>query len=84
MSHSKKADFICQEIFAKLAMYNFCQMITQPVAIKKEKIYSCKVSFSDAVHICMQFVRSEISPPTVETLLIRFIFPLLPGKNGLS
>lgn len=45
LSHSKKADFICQEIFAKLAMYNFCQMITQPVAIfkKKEKIYSCKV-----------------------------------------
>lgn len=77
MSHSKKVDFICQEIFAKLAMYNFCQMITQPVAIfkKREKIYSCKVSFSDAVHICMQFVRSEISPPTVETLLMRFIFP---------
>lgn len=75
MSHSKKVDFICQEIFAKLAMYNFCQMITQLVAIfKKRKICSCKVSFSDAVHICMQFVRSEISPPTVETLLMRFIF----------
>ena len=74
MPHSKKLDFICQEIFAKLAMYNFCQMITQPVAIKKGKIYSCKVSFSDAAHICMQFVRSEISPPTVETLLMRFIF----------
>ena len=26
--HSKKVDFIYQEVFAKLIMYNFCQMIT--------------------------------------------------------
>ena len=75
MSSLKRVDFICQEILAKLTMYNFCQMITQPAAILKGKIYSCKVSFSDAVHICMQFVQSEISPSTVEDLLMRFISP---------
>lgn len=33
----KKVDFIYQEIFAKLTKYNFCQMITQSVAIRKGK-----------------------------------------------
>lgn len=33
--HSKKVDFIYQEIFAKLIMYNFCQMITQSVVIQQ-------------------------------------------------
>lgn len=40
-----------------------------------------KVSFSDAVHICLQFFRSEISPPTVEVLLMRFISPIRSGRT---
>ena len=80
--HAKKVDFIYQEIFAKLTMYNFCQMITQSVAIQKEKRkYSYKISFSDAVHICLQFFRGKVSPPTVEALLMRFISPIRPGRT---
>ena len=80
--HAKKVDFIYQEIFAKLTMYNFCQMITQSVAIRKGKRkYSYKVSFSDAVHICLQFFRGKVSPPAVEALLMRFISPIRPGRT---
>lgn len=80
--HAKKVDFIYQEIFAKLTMYNFCQMITQSVAIRKGKRkYSYKVSFSDAVHICLQFFRSKASPPSVEALLMRSISPIRPGRT---
>ena len=80
--HAKKVDFIYQEIFAKLTMYNFCQMITQSVAIQtKKRKYSYKISFSDAVHICLQFFRGKISPPTVEALLMRFISPIRPGRT---
>ena len=28
--HAKKVEFVLQEIFAKLTMYNFCQLIAQP------------------------------------------------------
>lgn len=35
--HSKKVDFIYQEVFAKLIMYNFCQIITQSVVIRQGK-----------------------------------------------
>ena len=39
--HAKKVEFILQEVFAKLTMYNFCELITQSVVIqqKTEKIY---------------------------------------------
>ena len=35
--HSKKVDFVHQEIFAKLTMFNFCQLITQSVVIQQKK-----------------------------------------------
>ena len=61
--HAKKVDFIYQEIFAKLTMYNFCQMITQSVAIQtKKRKYSYKISFSDAVHICLQAISHFLQP----------------------
>lgn len=79
--HSKKVDFIYQEIFAKLTMYNFCQMITQSVVIQKGKRrHAYKVSFSDAAHICLHFFRGKVSPPVVEALLMRLISPIRPGR----
>lgn len=54
--HAKKVEFILQEIFAKLTMYNFCELITQSAIVQqKQKKYAYKVNFSDAVHICFEF-----------------------------
>ena len=79
--HSKKVDFIYQEVFAKLIMYNFCQIITQSVVIRQgKKKHAYKVSFSDAVHVCLHFFRGKISPPDVEALLMRYISPIRPGR----
>lgn len=79
--HSKKVDFIYQEVFAKLIMYNFCQMITQSVVIQQgKKKHAYKVSFSDAVHVCLHFFRGKVSPPDVEALLMRYISPIRPGR----
>ena len=80
--HSKKVEFILQEIFAKLTMYNFCELITQSVVIHQaSKKFPYKVNFSDAAHICLQFFRGDIPPPNVEALLLRFISPVRPGRN---
>lgn len=79
--HSKKVDFIYQEVFAKLIMYNFCQMITQSVVIQQgKKKHAYKVSFSDAVHVCLRFFRGKVSPPNAEALLMRYISPIRPGR----
>ena len=80
--HSKKVEFILQEIFAKLTMYNFCELITQSVVIlQASKKFSYKVNFSDAAHVCLQFFRGDIPPPAVEALLLRFISPIRPGRK---
>ena len=79
--HSKKVDFIYQEVFAKLTMYNFCQATTQSVVIRQgKKKHDCKVSFSDAVHVCLRFFRGKVSPPNAEALLMRYISPIRPGR----
>ena len=82
--HAKKVEFIHQEIFAKLTMYNFCQLITQSVVIQQEqKKYAYKVNFSDAVHVCFEFFLGNVPPPNVEANLMRYISPIRPGRKDM-
>ena len=72
--HAKKVEFILQEVFAKLTMYNFCELITQSVVIQqKQKKYTYKVNFSDSVHVCFEFFRKNVPPPVVEAMLLNYI-----------
>lgn len=81
--HSKKTEFIFQEIFAALTMYNFAEVITQSVIIRQaERKYLYQVNFSQAVYICRQFFRSNISPPSVETLIAKYIVPIRPDRHN--
>ncbi len=80
--HTKKVEYIFQEIFAALIMYNFSELITSPVAIHKaNKKYAYKANFSVAVHICRQFLLGNISPPDVEALIAKNISPVRPGRS---
>ena len=81
--HAKKTEFVHQEIFARLTMYNFYELITQSVVIhQKSRKYAYKVNFSAAVHICRQFFLSDLSPSRVEALLTKFISPIRPGRSS--
>lgn len=81
--HAKKVEFVLQEIFAKLTMYNFCELITQSVVIQQEqKKYAYKVNFSDAVHVCFEFFRKNLPPPIVEAMLMNYISPIRPGRKN--
>lgn len=80
--HAKKVEFILQEIFAKLTMYNFCELITQSIVIQQgQKKYAYKVNFSDAVHVCFEFFRKNVPPPIVEAMLMNYISPIRPGRK---
>ena len=82
--HAKKVEFILQEIFAKLTMYNFCELITQSVVIQqKQKKYTYKVNFSDAVRVCFEFFLGNVPPPNVEAMLMRYISPIRPGRKDV-
>lgn len=83
--HSKKADYILQEIYARLILYNFCELITWPVVITKgSKKYSYKVNFTRTVEICRHFLsnRSIIKPPDVEAVIRRYTIPIRENRKS--
>ena len=82
--HSKKTDYISQEIFARLTMYNFCELITMNVVVtQKDTKHIYQVNFTAAIHICIRFFKSrnDIDPPDVEALILKFILPVRPGRS---
>ena len=75
--HSKKTEHILQEIFARLTMYNFAELITSHVVIKqKNRKYSYRINFAAAVHICRNFFLKNISPSDIEALLLMHLLPV--------
>ena len=83
--NSKKVEHIKQEIFAKMILYNFCEMITLNVVIKQDnnRKYSYQAKFTVAMTICIKFLRSsnDRHPPDVETLISKYIYPIREGRN---
>jgi hypothetical protein len=82
--HSKKAAYILQEIFARLTMYNFCEIITTHVVIhQKDRKYSYQVNFTMAISICLHYFkcRNAVSPPNVEALIQKNILPVRNGRK---
>ena len=80
--HAKKVEYIYQEVFARLIMYNFTELVTSPVIILKADCkYAYKANFSVAVHVCRQFFLGNVSPPDVEALILRHVSPIRPGRN---
>ena len=80
--HSKKVECIQQEIYAHLTMYNFAEMITSHVVIKKkQRKYTYKANFSVAAHMCKKFYRGITSPPDLETIISRNLVPIRPDRH---
>ena len=83
--HSKKKDCMIQEIFASLIMYNFSILITENILIDDDKHnkYRSKVNHAVAIHICINFFRSDhVSPSHLEKLIARNKCPVRPDRNA--
>lgn len=82
--HTKKAENILQEIYARLTVYNYCELITTHIAIKQDasKKYNYQIDFTQAFHICRHYFRSiNISPPTIEVLIRKYIQPIRKDRH---
>lgn len=82
--HSKKVDYITQEVFARLIMYNFCEIITLQVIIKQKSTkHGYQVNFTVAIQICRHFFRcfGNIRPPNVEALIQKNVLPIRKGRK---
>ena len=83
--HAKRRESIIQEIFARMIMYNFAEMMTSHVVIsQKDKRHLYQVNFTIAVHVCRHFLRSrgDEPPSDVEALIRKNILPIRPIRQG--
>ena len=58
--HGKSDDYVRQEIYAALTMYNFCSRIAGAVVVKQkaENIYMYRVNFKMAVFLCQEYYKT--------------------------
>lgn len=82
--HSKKVDYIKQEVFAKVTMYNYCEAIITQVIIKqpnKTKLY--QVNFTLSIFICREFLSNNrrLKPPDIVLLIQRNLLPVRTGRH---
>ena len=80
--HSKKVEYIMQEIYARLILYNYCEIITMNVVIhQKDTKHVYQMNYTIAIHICRYFLRNDISPPDVEKLIQKNLLPVRPSQS---
>jgi hypothetical protein len=83
--HAKKREFIIQEIFARIIMYNFAEMITAHVVISQANTkHSYQVNFTTAIYICRHFLRlhCNVPPSDVEALIRKIVLPVRPHRKA--
>ena len=82
--HARKPDFIKQEIYARLLLYNYCELITTHVIKQmKNNDKTKQVNFTIAIYICREYLRNKrnLSPPDVINLIEKHVLPVRPGQK---
>ena len=83
--HAKKMDYLKQEIWARLTLYNCCEAIIMNTAIAKSAEptrYTYQINYTQAIRICRYFLTiKEGVPPDVENLISRELLPVRPGRK---
>lgn len=73
--HSKIKEMILQEIYARLILYNFCEMVVSHAVVQTRGAtkHPYKINFATAVNICKEYLearrwRNREDAPDTETL----------------
>ncbi|NSM94154.1 IS4 family transposase, partial [Enterococcus faecalis] len=77
--HSKKLEFIVQEIYARLIMYNFSMKIAQLAALSAPLKQSYQINFTQAMGICKRFFLDQTV--NVEILIRRYLLPIRKNRS---
>lgn len=82
--HSKKYDYIVQEVWARAILYNFCSEIAMEVEIpEKARKHVYQINFSEAVKTCRDFLRIHDGSGrlNVEGLIAQNTEAVRPGRT---
>ena len=81
--HSCKREFIVQEIFARIIIYNVISMLVSSVKVKQKNTkYEYVISFSDAVPHCRRFLLTKSAADALKKLLLMSLTPIRPGRSS--
>ena len=84
--HCWKREYVEQEAWAKLVVYNFCEAITRHITVTRQtgktrgRKYDYKVNFATAACICRAYLKrndGEINPCR---LIGKFLIPIRPNR----
>lgn len=82
--HSRRKDFIYQEIYSRMIMYNFCCRVLALIEIiqKEHWKYEYKANFSAAVTILQDYLRGNGEVQAVIKQIKRNLIPIRPGRSA--
>lgn len=84
--HSKKTKYIKQEIWARLTLYNFCEIITTSIVVEKKegRKHTYQLNYTRAIRICRYFIclKQEKAPPDIEYLIGHELLPVRTGRTN--
>lgn len=81
--HSTKVENTMQEVYAKLIMHNFSELIITHTQIKNNnsKKYNYQINYTMAIRICLKFYRCNSILMNVEKLIKQYILPIRSGRS---
>ena len=85
--HSKRRDFIKQEILARMIMFNISMIIIEEAYKlkfkKKDRKYEYKINIARAIHLIRDSItkRKGGAPPDLLELIAKEILPVRPGRS---
>lgn len=80
--HARREDFVKQEIFARIIMYNFCSRIHSALKVRQNKNtkYEYQISFKMGMRICIDYYRDIIKTVDFYNLIEKHLVPIRPGR----
>ena len=85
--HSRRRDFIKQEIWARMIMFNISMIIIEEAYKlkykKKDRKYEYKINIARAIHLIRDSItkRKGGAPPDLLELIAKEILPIRPGRS---
>lgn len=84
--HCKKREYVEQEAWARLTVYNFCEAIARHIVLTKQSEKSTKhgykINFATAACICKAYLKRNDDEINVCRLIGRFLIPIRPNRSA--
>ncbi len=75
--HGKQKDFLLQEVYARLILFNYTSIIARELPVPSGKC----INFTAAFLVCKQYIQRKIPSNKVYELISRHLSPIRPGRQ---